>query len=414
MEDKKKQILDFIDSKQNEILELSIDLIKTLSQNPPGDESKVVDKIMEKACEWNFPDPEIIEKKKKRPNLIYDIKKGSTGKRLVFNAHTDTKPIGNTDKWNIDPLKPEIINGRLYGRGSADMKGAIASIMGAVYSILSSDINLHGILTMIFSADEEAGSVFGAKVLVEQGLKADAIIITEPSGQIDDFDSLSLACRGALLGKVKVYGTQLHSSISYKPGCINAVVKMAEVLIAFHEKLKKKLTYKDHYLYPDGPTVNAGLMVEGGIFYGVIPPEASFSFDIRTIPGMDNKTLISDINDFLNGMMKKDKDLKAELILEEPPLDNLLPAEINVDHAIIDASLKAAENVTGQKPRLIGVPFSTDAIYLANQLHISTVPSFGPGLISLAHKENEYINIDAIIQGAKIFALTAIDYLRGF
>ncbi|MFC2145037.1 M20 family metallopeptidase [Actinomycetota bacterium] len=409
--DKKKKIIDFIDSKHDEILDFSLDLIKTLSQNPPGDESVVAKKIMRKASEWGFPDPEILEKKKNRPNLIYDIWVSKAGKRLAFNAHTDTKPIGDIDKWDIDPLNPEIIDGRLYGRGSTDMKGAIASIMAAAYSILTANIDLNGTLTLIFSADEEAGSAFGAKILVEHGFEADAIVIAEPSGNKNDFDSLSLVCRGALLGKVKVYGTQLHSSISDRPGCINAGVKMAKVLLAFHKELKQKLTYKDHYLYPNGPTVNPGLVVEGGIFYGVIPPEASFSFDIRTIPGMDNKTLISDIKGFLDDMMVKDKDLKAELIIEKPPLDNLLPAEIDRNHPIVKASIKATERVIGQKPRLIGVPFSTDAIYLANQLNISTIPSFGPGLISLAHKENEYINTKAIIDGAKIFALTALDFL---
>jgi len=279
-------------------------------------------------------------------------------------------------------------------------------------AIIRADIEFKGCITIVLSADEEAGSTFGAKVLVENGLKGDAILITEPSGMYEDFDSLGLACRGVLLGKVIIYGTQMHSSISDKGNCINASVKMAQVLIEFNKNLKKSLNYDPHYLYPNGPTINPGVMVNGGIFYGVIPGEASFNFDIRTIPGMNNEKLVSDIKKFLTNLMKNYKDLKAELVLEKYPLDNLLPAEIDRNHPLVRSCVTVTKQVLGREPKLIGVPFSTDAIYLGNELNIPTIPSFGPGLIKLAHAPDEYIEIKSVIEAAKIFAGVSINYLN--
>jgi acetylornithine deacetylase len=273
------------------------------------------------------------------------------------------------------------------------------------------EIKLNGRLVLVFSADEEAGSAYGAKVLVDRKLDADAILIAEPSGVDIDFDSIGIACRGALLGKVKVYGTQMHSSISDQGGCVNASIKMSEVLLEFAINLKGRLNYRANNLYPKGPTINPGVFLNGGVFYGVVPGEASFGFDIRTIPGMNNEVLVRDINDFLNELMKKDPDLTAELVLEKPPLDNLLPAEIDRGHELVKSCLSACKVVLGFEPELMGVPFSTDAIYFANQLDIPTIPSFGPGLIKLAHVPNEYIEIKSLVDAAKIYAFTAVSFL---
>ena len=307
-----------IDSRKEEIVDFVRRLVCTKSENPPGDETAVAELIKNQAKKWGLPEPEVWSIKKNRPNLIFTIgnKIAADEKVLVLNAHMDTKPIGDFSKWEHDPIEAKIINGRLYGRGSADMKGAIAAILATALVLIEEELILNGRLTLVLSADEEAGSAYGARVLVDKKLDADAILVVEPSGVKSDFDSIGIACRGALLGKVVVYGTQMHSSISDQGGCINASIKMSEVLLEFANNLKKNLKYSSHDLYPEGPTINPGVFLNGGIFYGVIPGEASFGFDIRTIPGMDHRDLVNNINDFLHALMKKDQDLKAELIAE--------------------------------------------------------------------------------------------------
>jgi acetylornithine deacetylase len=304
------------------------------------------------------------------------------------------------------------VDGKLYGRGATDMKGAIAGIIAGVRAIVSCKVVFNGEIIVAFTADEEGGSRFGAGVLIERGLEADAMLIAEPSGMDEDFDSLGLACRGVLLGKVLVHGTQMHSSLSDRGGCINASVKMAKVLVEFAENLKKYIHYESHPLYTTGPTINPGVTLDGGIFYGVIPGRASFGFDIRTIPGMSFKRARKDVEHFLSDLQEMDSDLRAELVLEKPPMDWLPPVEIRPDHPLVSSCVRSAKSVLNREPQLIGMPFSTDGVFFVKAgVDMPIISSFGPGLIKLAHAPDEYIHVQSIIDSAKIFALTAIDFL---
>ena len=408
-----EKIDNLIESKKDEIIDFTRILVKELSETPPGNEVAVSNLIKSKAKEWNLPDPEIWAKKENRPNLIFKLKGTNSGKILVLNSHIDTKPIGDISKWTVNPLEPQIIDGRLYGRGSTDMKGCAASMITTLWAINNSGLDFNGDLILALTADEEGGSAFGAKVLIEKELKADAILIGEPSGINSNFDTLGLACRGALLAKIIVHGTQMHSSLSDQTHCINASVKMAEVMVEFSKNLKGKLHYKPHFLYPNGPTINPGVILEGGIFYGVVPGVAGFGFDLRVIPGMTFEGVKRDIENFLSDLMKKDKDLDVELVLEKPPLNTWIPAaEIDKDHPIVKACRESTKIIKGFEPELIGVPFGTDGCFLANELNIPTISSFGPGFIKLAHGPDEYIDVDSIIDAAKIYSLTSLIYLN--
>lgn len=410
------KIENLIEAKKEEIINFALSCVKQLSENPPGDETAVANLMIKKAAEWGLREPKIWAEKKNRPNLLFSIKGRGKGKVLILLGHMDTKPIGDVSKWGvIDPYKPKIVGDKLYGRGSTDMKGAIVGMLAAAYAILHSKILLNGELILAFTADEEAGSTYGARYLVKKRLKADAIIIGEPSGEVKNFDTIGLAGRGVLLGKIVTKGTQMHSSLSDKGGCINASIKMAEVMVEFAKNLKKNLHYKPHYLYPDGPTISPGVTLNGGVFYGVIPGTASFGFDLRVIPGMTFQTLLEDIEVFLDKLMKKDKDLKVELILEGPKIAPWIPpVEISKDNPVVNCCINATKSVIGFNPKQVGVPFGTDASFIVDKLGIPTISSFGPGYIKLAHGPDEYVNVQAIIDSAKIYALTAVNYLNFF
>jgi acetylornithine deacetylase/succinyl-diaminopimelate desuccinylase-like protein len=234
------------------------------------------------------------------------------------------------------------------------------------------------------------------------------MIIAEPSGEVEDFDRLGLACRGGFLGKILIKGTQMHSSLSERSDCINPSIKMAEVLLGFAQNLKNEMSFGKHSLYPDGPIINPGVLLEGGVFYGVIPGSASFGFDIRYIPGMSDKTIKKDIEKFLKKLMDKDNNLNAKLIVElwAPPV------EIDRGHPLVKACMKATRTVIGKEPKPMGLDFATDGVFFEKaQQDIDIIPAFGPGFIRSAHGPDEYINTSSIIDAAKIFAIAALDYL---
>lgn len=407
-------INNIIDSKRDEIIKFALECVKIPSETPPGDETLIADFIIKKANLWLLGSPQIIAKKKNRPSLIFNIKGIKKGKKLILSAHMDTKPLGDILSWkSINPNMPQIKEGKLYGRGSTDMKGALAGMFAAAYAIKISNIPFSGDLSLLFTADEEGGCSFGAKYIAKKGLEADAIVIGEPSGEEKNFENISLACRGSLVGKIVFYGTQMHSSISDRGGCINPSIELAKVLLEFATNLKNNLHYKNHRLYPLGPTINPGVLLEGGVFYGIIPGIVSFGFDIRVLPGMTFEKLKNDIEKFLTDLMAKDKNLNAELVFEKPPMIIWTPpAEIDENHPIVESCISSAKKILGYEPKKVGVPFTTEAGFFDNYLNIPTISSFGPGFIKLAHGPDEYVEVQSIIDSAKIYALTALDYLN--
>jgi acetylornithine deacetylase len=203
----------------------------------------------------------------------------------------------------------------------------------------------------------------------------------------------------------------MHSSISDLLPSVNASSKMAFVLGRMQQELPPRIQYTPHPLCPQGPTLNVGVMVKGGVFYGVYPGYAEFACDLRTLPGMSQEGVCRDIEAFLDELRQQDPQLKVELEFEPLPLGWIEPSEIPADHPLVAAIQKAAEQVLGVSPPLGSLPGTTDAPKLQFGLGIPTIPAFGPGRLPLAHSPNESISVRSPLQAAQIYALCAINYL---
>src|SRR5215213_1191939 len=156
------------------------ELVAARSPNPPGDERLVADFISRKAKALGLPAPKCHARDESRPNLIFTL--GAGGPHLMLAAHMDTVPTGDVASWHTDPFRLEEVDGRLTGLGAADMKASIAAMLFAATRIMRQPES-EGMLTLIFSADEENGSAYGMEWLAAQGLLvADAAAMTEPSG----------------------------------------------------------------------------------------------------------------------------------------------------------------------------------------------------------------------------------------
>ena len=404
----------YLDGRDREVLELARDLIRTPSPNPPGDERAVADLVTERLQALGIDDITRVGAQEERPNVLARVKGNAPGQTLVLSGHIDTKPAGDMDAWETDPWDPVLRDGHLIGLGSGDMKAAVAGMMYAAAALHhaqrsgSADEGFAGELLLVFTADEEAGAVFGSKWLAENGyLQADAAIIGEPSGITAEWQSVHLVSRGAALFKVALTGTQMHSSISDRIPGINATVKMARLIDRMDRELLSYLTYDQHPLCPTGPTVNVGVMAEAGVFYGVYPGNAEFACDVRTLPGMTEESLKADIGRFLDDARADDPDLRAELdwFLTVPPV------EIDADHPVVGALVEAGREVLGTAPDLDAFPGATDAPYFQLTAGIPTVAAFGPGMLPRAHSPNEYMDADGAALSASIYALAALHYL---
>ena len=399
----------YLSERRDEVLEFARELIRTPSPNPPGDERAVADLVTSRLAGLGVTDVERVGAAPERPNLIARIPGSGGGPKLMLSGHLDTKPAGDLQAWNTDPWDPVLENGNLIGLGSGDMKAAVAGMvyaMGAIRSVGP----VAGDLVAVFTADEEAGSLLGSKWMADNGLlDADAAVIGEPSGIEEEWESLHLVSRGAALFKVRITGTQMHSSISDRIKGINATVQMARLIDRMDRELESYLTFEPHPLCPTGPTVNVGVMAEAGVYYGVYPGNAEFACDIRTLPGMEEQQLIDDINRLLADAMAEEPNLRAELVWEL-----MVPAtEIPADEPVVGVLQDAAGEVLGQAPKLDAFPGATDAPHFQLTAGIPCVAAFGPGLLPRAHSPNEFMSAGSVALGAEIYGLASLRYLEG-
>jgi acetylornithine deacetylase/succinyl-diaminopimelate desuccinylase-like protein len=405
-------LLRFIDGCAEKIVDFTGELISTPSMTPPGDESKVAAVIMDRLDSLGLKGACAVSEVKERPNVLFRLRGTKGSPTLLYVAHTDTKPVGDArDLWDTDPLTPTCKDGKLYGLGASDMKAAVAAFVYAAAALQQLG-PLEGDLLLALVADEEGGGRYGAEYLAKTyGLKADMALIGEPPGITREWEYLHIGSRGLCCFNVKVRGTQMHSSLSDYLPSVNASVKLAEVMLKLSSGLK--LTFDHHPLSPIGVTVNIGVQLKGGVYFGVYPGAAEFGTDIRTLPGMTRDSVLCDVRKCLESIQKADPSLDLTLEVLDPPLDWISPTEVKQDLPIVQALASASKTVLGHCPPFSIYPAATDAPKFQLTAGIPTVPSFGAGMISLAHGPNEWVGTKSITDACKIYALAALDILDG-
>jgi acetylornithine deacetylase/succinyl-diaminopimelate desuccinylase-like protein len=151
-----------VDSLSTELVELTRDMIRTPSENPPGDERAISGLVSEQLEALGF-DVELVESEPRRVNTLGKLMGAGGGRNFLFNGHYDTVPVGNLDFWSVDPFGGLVKDGLIYGRGSGDMKGAIASAIIAAKALDEAGIGLQGDFMIHGVADEEFFGRYGTK-----------------------------------------------------------------------------------------------------------------------------------------------------------------------------------------------------------------------------------------------------------
>lgn len=395
-----QRLLDFIGAHESELLKFTRDLVATPSPTPPGDERAVAKRIQHELDTLGLGKAEVIAAKPERPNLLLKVKGARPGPVLVLNGHMDTKPAGNRAEWKRDPYDPAVEDGKLYGLGSTDMKGAVAAMVYATAAVSQVRAELAGELHLLPCADEEGGSAFGAKFLAEKGhVRGDAVLIGEPSGIRRELESIALDSRGICCFGIRVRGDQMHSSLSDEFHAVNASVKASELVCRFVGEFKH-----------EGMTVNAGVTLEGGVFFGVVPGLAEFGCDLRVPPGSNEQGIRDEIEAWLEQQRQRDPKLRAEVVWEIPVSTWIEPVRFPRDHPLATALQRACASVLPEPPAIGCFPAVTDAPWFA-AAGIPTIPAFGPGLLPLAHSPRECVEVSSLFACARIYALAALDYL---
>ena len=175
--------------------------------------------------------------------------------------------------------------------------------------------------------------------------------------------------------------------------------------------IEENVRLADELSLPEGATLNPGVTLGGGIFYGIVPGEAEFGVDIRTVPGMTLEALRGEVLAFIERLRAENPALDVE-VEWVPGLEWFPPSSIDPGHPLVAAAGAAGLAVLGREVPLGVMPAFTDGTNWS-LAGMPSIPAFGPGMLPLAHRPNEYVEVREIVEAARIYALTALRFLGG-
>jgi succinyl-diaminopimelate desuccinylase len=374
-------------------IRLLTECVRLPTVNPPGNEKLAADWLAAQLERQGFS-PRVDDLGGHRANIVAVLHGTGEKPALVFNGHLDVVPVGDTP-WTHDPFAGVCENGRLYGRGSSDMKSGLMAMVMAVQALKQAGVRLKGDLILSGVADEETGAL-GAKAWVEAGglHGVGAIVIGEPTNL-----EVYIAEKGACWLELTTYGKTAHGSMPDLG--INAVMHMTTAL---HALTRLSLPFQPHALF-DKPTMNVGTIV-GGNKTNVVPDRCTATIDLRTLPGMRHEDVLQEIRQTLDGLREAVPQFAYEMrVIAERA------AVASDPHAPIVETALAILAVQGRRETPKATPgFATDASVFQPA---SGAPFliFGPGIPQLAHQPNEYVEIDTYLHSIELFCELAVRYL---
>jgi len=380
--------------RKRELVDLTIQLVQAPTENPPGNEKAAAQFLKPFLSKMGFKIKTVLSPKG-RWNLLAEKRWGKGGRRLIFNGHLDVVPAGNASQWKYPPFQGKLYKGKIYGRGSSDMKSGIASFIHALSTIERSKIPLHqGAIVLHLVSDEESHGHQGMGFLTQrEGIQGDAALIGEPT----DLEPV-IAQKGALWLRIHTIGKSAHGS---KPHLgVNAVEKMMKLIERFNF-----IPLEKEHLLLGKPTLSIGT-IHGGTKVNVVPEGCEIEVDRRMLPGEKKEEVLGEIKEILDSLQSQDPFFQYRM--EE--IDFAEPSEVDPDEEIVKMGVEAIQNVMGRKPMLRGFSGFTDSRFYVNQCHIPTL-IFGPGGVDQSHTMDESVEVDALIRAAHIYAMILMDYL---
>jgi len=360
-------------------------LVAADTRNPPGGERLAAD-VARQLLEPLGARFEELEPEPGRVSLIAHLGHGGPRRPvLLVNGHLDVVPV-DAAGWSRDPFGGEVADGRVWGRGTADMKGGIAAAIEGVMALRRAGREPACDLVFHLVADEERGGQLGTRLLIERGaVVGDACLVPEPTSL-----AVCIAERGLLTAEVDVHGRPAHAS---EPGRgVSAIEKAAKVVLALHGA---DFGHPPHPLL-GAPTANAGL-IAGGSGSNTVAERCLVTIDHRTLPGQTEVDAVADLRRLIDTV--DDPDLRydlASVLFGEA-------SELAVDHPWIGRVQRAVTTVRGAPAPVLGMTFATDARFVRNQAGIPAVVC-GPGSIEQAHVDDEWVGIGDLVDAAAIYA----------
>jgi succinyl-diaminopimelate desuccinylase len=340
-----------------------------------------------------------------RPNVICDLPGAlGDGPLLLFEGHTDVVTPGDLALWTHAPFGAEINDGRMYGRGTADMKAGLAAMLFATRALQLAGAPFYGRIRLLIPVDEE-GLMLGIKHMVAAGHAngAAAAIICEPEER-----EICLASKGAIRLRFVSYGRIAHGAMPEEG--VNALAGMIRLLarmLALEAELQA--TYGVHPLLGKpyiSPTVARAPISGDTSQMNCLPDQCDAFLDIRTIPAIDHAALIARIRGIMDALCDEFPAFRFALEI----IDDRPAVEIAADHPLVLALVAAHTNVYSEQPAWGGVPGSTDGTILARDAGVPVVV-YGPGRKRIPHQPDEFVELHEVVCAARVYIRTVLAFL---
>lgn len=332
-----------------------------------------------------------------RSNVVAVVRGLGPGPSLMFNAHLDTVPgYGMSGAYT-----PVVRDGRLYGRGAADMKGALAAMMVCAGVLAADDVSFAGELVLTAVAGEESGSA-GMQALAQVAARCDFAVVGEPTSL-----RVATAHKGAMWVEVEFQGVATHGSVPHEG--VNAVYHAARFITRVERELVPALAGRNHPLL-GWATVNTGVVM-GGDRPPMVPAKCVVQLDRRWLPGERHEEVLEEVRRMVGRLREEDPAVRATVReMEGTSAFVHAPLACPADTSGLQLICEAASECTGRPPEPVGVQFWTDGALLFAATGTPTVIC-GPGDIAQAHSLDEWVAVEQLDQAAATYLLFAARFL---
>jgi succinyl-diaminopimelate desuccinylase len=339
-----------------------------------------------------------------RPNVVGWLDGAMPGATLCLEGHTDVVTEGDPGVWRHPPWSGAVEDGRLYGRGSADMKAGLAAAMVAAAAVRRARVRFAGRLMVAALVDEEGG-MRGAKHFVAStlGRGVSAAIVCEP-----EQNELCLEQKGVFWARVTVEGRMAHGAMPYAG--VNPIAAAGSFLAALprierrvQRRAPRSRVLGRPHVTPTIVRAPAGHVAQNN----VIPGAAEMCVDVRLVPGVEPEGVLGELEMAARETERRWPGTRLSIALVEPPR----PAtRVPRQEPLVRALAWAVRRVSGRRPVFGGVPGSTDGTILRTALGIPIV-TFGPGNRQIPHQVDEYVEVAELAEAARCYAVAAVRFL---
>jgi succinyl-diaminopimelate desuccinylase len=388
----KKDLLSFV--KETDLVKFCQEIVRIKSVNPPGDELQAAEYVASAFKKIGL-EVEVIKHSPSRASVLARLKSSRKKPALLYNGHLDTVPVGS-EKWIHEPFEGVLSEGKIWGRGTADMKGGLVALMVAAKALAEARVPLQGDLIIAATAGEETDSLGATALAARSDLgPVQAVVIPEPS-----YNDIYVAEKGAFWLELTTQGKTAHGSM---PEMGRNAIRMMMTLIS--ELGKMSFSYREHPLL--GGFTHSINTIAGGMKTNVVPDYCAVTVDMRTVPGQDHRAILKQVEDLIADLSWRIPDFKASVrVTNDRP-----PVETSPDEPVVRSFVDTVAEVAGEKPVPKGVCYYTDAVAFVPVLKAPMIIC-GPGDAKLAHQSNEHVEISKLVQAAKIFTLFAAKLLQ--